>query len=82
MKPLLHNKYLLYVTIFAISLFMAFHLLFDKAKKNEIEWQENIGKKVVVDKDTLTVVDYNPFTSAYYLSNGTSLNKQFIEQNN
>lgn len=82
MKPLLHNKYLLGVTIFAIALFMAFHLLFKEAKKQEIEYQENIGKKIVIDKDTLTVVDYNSIIDTYYLSNGTSVNKQFIEQNN
>lgn len=54
MKPLLHNKYLLYVTIFAIALFMAFHLLLNHDKKQEAE----------------------------NTSNGTSVNKQFIKQNN
>lgn len=37
----------------------------------------NVGKKCILDKDTLTIVDFNIWNNTYKLSNGVSVDSSF-----
>ena len=41
----------------------------------------NVGSKVVLDGDTLTIVDYKVFGNTYILSNNTQVSAEFVEKN-
>jgi hypothetical protein len=42
------------------------------------DYEVNINKKVIIDKDTLTVVNYSIWNSTYNLSNGATVDKEFV----
>jgi len=41
-------------------------------------YNENIGRKVVLNKDTLIIVDYSSLQSNFTLSNGAKVSKDYI----
>jgi len=40
----------------------------------------SIGKTIVVQKDTLEILDYNPKSDSYILSNGLCADREFVEK--
>ncbi len=45
------------------------------SEKSNLE--NNIGKKVIIDNDTLTIVNYSLIKGEYTLSNGTKIDKSY-----
>jgi len=39
----------------------------------------NLNKQVIINNDTLTIVDYSTWNDTYTLSNGIEINSSFIE---
>ncbi len=39
-----------------------------------------LGSKVIIDKDTLTIIDYSIFSQNYTLSNGSKISFKLIEK--
>lgn len=44
------------------------------------EYKELIGEKVIVDKDTLLITDYNMLLGKFYLNNGTEVSKEYAKK--
>ena len=45
-------------------------------------YKANIGRSVVINTDTLTVVNYSTISGSYTLSNGVTIDKEVIKQLN
>jgi len=70
-------------TIFTIVVIVALVLLYQSREEmNETynRQSENIGKRVVVSKDTLQIIDYNYILNQYTLDNGVKINTKFAEK--
>lgn len=53
--------------------------LIDYTHKEEAEYKANIGRTVVIGKDTFVVTSYSMLSNEYVLSNGTKVDKDFIK---
>ena len=42
-------------------------------------YKSKLGSKIVLSKDTLTIVDYNSFTEVFILSNKQEVNKNLVK---
>ena len=51
----------------------------DEIKELEETYKVNLGKKILIDKDSLTIIDYSTFNESYTLSNGKSINKSLVK---
>lgn len=58
------------------SIFIYVHFF---VQKNVAEYKINVGKRVILNKDTLTIIDYSLFHENYILSNGTNVSKELIK---
>jgi len=69
------------IALFALSIILALSIaMIGKSKQQELEYQERInglnsliGKKLILDKDTLTIIDYSIIFDNVTLSNGTKV---------
>lgn len=66
------------IILFSIVVFL-FILLFDFLKESQKRQNSHIGKKVIVDCDTLTVTGHS--YRGYELSNGASCDLGYLENN-
>jgi hypothetical protein len=48
-------------------------------EKEKLSYSKNIGKEVVIGKDTSVIVDYSSISQSYMLSNGTTVSKEFVK---
>jgi hypothetical protein len=51
-----------------------------RSYKEKQEYTSHLGQKVVVDKDTLTVVDYSTWFETYTLSNGQKISIDYFKK--
>ena len=51
----------------------------NEIKELEETYKVNLGKKILIDKDSLTIIDYSTFNESYTLSNGKSINKSLVK---
>jgi hypothetical protein len=51
----------------------------NEIKELEQTYKVNLGKKILIDKDSLTIIDYSTFNERYLLSNGKSINKSLFK---
>ena len=49
-----------------------------KLKTEENKYKKHIGEKYIMDKDTLTIVDYSIFSENFTLSDGRKVNYVLI----
>tara|TARA_R110002124_G_scaffold286377_2_gene467141 strand:- start:7 stop:258 length:252 start_codon:yes stop_codon:yes gene_type:complete len=49
-----------------------------KLNTEENKYKKHIGKKYIIDKDTLTIVDYSIFSENFTLSDGRKVNYVLI----
>ena len=49
-----------------------------KLNTEENKYKKHIGEKYIMDKDTLTIVDYSIFSMNFTLSNGRKVNYVLI----
>lgn len=50
-----------------------------KLENLEEEMSSNVGESLVIDGDTLTIVNYSIVSNSYTLSNGVEIDKSFLE---
>lgn len=49
-------------------------------KKEVNSYKENIDKQIIINGDTLKIVDYKVLTNSYKLSNGLEVSKDFVNK--
>ena len=52
---------------------------FNELNKSEDKMKANLGKKIILEKDTLSIVDYSMFNNNYTLSNGKTISSHIVE---
>lgn len=75
MKKILFFGITLWVLIF-ISVFILLNLLDKEIKKEKAK----IGTYVVIERDSLLIVNYLPFRDSYTLSNGAIVSIDLVEK--
>lgn len=74
-------KEILFVTILAtVLMFMTSNSLENIYKREKSKIEANIGEKVVIEKDTLLIVDYSFLESNYTLSDGRKVSFELIKK--
>jgi uncharacterized membrane protein len=53
--------------------------LFSEGKAMDNQVKSFVGKKVVIEKDTMTVINYSILKSTYTLSNGVEYDMDFVK---
>lgn len=48
--------------------------------KDNTEMKVHIGEEVILGSDTLIITTYSIWTDEYYLSNGATINKEFLNK--
>ena len=75
-----------FIIAFAILLLSASAITFifndfkSSMEKKELEIKKELGKKVVFEKDTVTVIDYNTLKETYTLSNGIEVSFYLVSK--
>lgn len=52
----------------------------DMSKEHEATYDNMVGKKVLIEKDSLTIVDYSILHETYTLSNGKTVSIKLIKK--
>lgn len=63
---------------FIIGIWLADNVI-NEIKELEETYKVNLGKKILIDKDSLMIIDYSTFNKSYTLSNGKSINKSLVK---
>lgn len=71
---------ILFLSVSAIT--FVFHDFKISMKKKELEIKKELGKKVLFEKDTVTVIDYNILQETYTLSNGIQVSFDLVSKLN
>lgn len=72
----------IFITLFlSITVYSGYQFLIWSLGRAEREVENNIGKRVLINKDTLTVVGYYSLFKAYKLSNGADIDKKTLKEN-
>lgn len=72
------------VAIVLALVFFFFRGLKKSSEKSDLETKhhkEMIGKKVVLEKDTLTIIDFSKWNETYTLSNGVKIDFEVANNN-
>ena len=64
--------------LLATAGYIWFSIIEEEMIKTEKMFEPKMGTKVVIDKDTLTVVNYSSLMGTFTLSNGTEVDKSVI----
>ncbi len=46
--------------------------------KDQDEMKINVGKEVIIEGDTLVITNYSTWNGEYYLNNGVTISKEFL----
>lgn len=63
-----------------ILMTISFVLMINSLNIEEEKIKERVGLKVILEKDTLTIVDYSLLKTNYTLSNGTEVSCNLIDK--
>lgn len=83
MKKLIIISIIITVLIFIfcpIIIFNAIEKVSTEVDNKTAEVKKFVGEKIVIDNDTLTIVDYSIIESSYTLSNGTKIAFDFAKK--
>lgn len=58
---------------------LLFHFVKVNIREEQSSYLKNIGKEVIIGKDTSMIVDYSTIGHSYMLSNGTTISKEFVK---
>jgi hypothetical protein len=79
------NKFIILSIALLISACITVFLLVDSMVKNteklKSKYKSEIGKKIVIDNDTVTIVNYSIITESFTLSNNKTIDCSFIIRN-
>lgn len=65
---------------FVFCIWMLFQFANSMSKEHEATYDNMVGKKVLIDKDSLTIVDYSILHETYTLSNGKTVSIKLIKK--
>lgn len=66
-----------------ITLVLAFFLLkflVDSYEKIENDYVKNLGTEIIINNDTLIIVDFSIVENSFVLNNGTTVSKEYIKK--
>ena len=52
----------------------------NELKKQTTQIESNLGKKIFIDGDSLTITDYSLLNDSYKLSNGTTVSFELVKK--
>lgn len=70
----------LVLIIFLICIYFLINLLTVKINKEKSDIELFVGKKVILQKDTLLITDYSMFSETYKLSNGAEISFKLAKE--
>ena len=73
------RKFILIGIIFLVFWSFVAVILVNTNEENKKSIKNFVGKEVVIEKDTLVVIDYSTLQSTYKLSNGMDYDMDFIK---
>ncbi len=74
--------FIILATVFLGSIFLLANSIANNAEEKIKKFEEKyMGKKILIDKDTLMIIDYSLLNSTYRLSNGKDYNNTLVENN-
>lgn len=66
------------ITILSYIVVDATKETYKELRSNDNNIKSNIGKTIIINKDTLIITDYSMLNSNYTLSNGTKVSFEYI----
>jgi len=72
--------YFIFLALFFCGIFFLLTKMGKEHEKEVDKVKKYIGSKVVIDKDTLTILDYSMLNSNYTLSNGKEVSFELAEK--
>jgi len=71
---------LLFTVVFYILVIMAVSHIIKGVEDEKSSYSKNVGKHIVIEKDTLMIINYSTIKGTYSLSNGKEIDKVIIEK--
>jgi len=71
------------VSVIAFLVVMAYYInltVSDMKKDHEDTYENMVGKKILLDKDSVTIIDYSILHETYTLSNGKTISIKLIKK--
>ena len=68
------------VVFCSFSLVLSINKILGKTKEKKTKYENHIGKKYTLNKDTLTIIDYSMALETFTLSDGTLVSYKFISK--
>lgn len=72
----------IFAIVISVLLFSFVVRCTDSVKSDKDRYHNKVGSTVVVNKDTLTIVDYKYWSSKFILSNGTEVLSEIVFNKN
>lgn len=83
MKKTIIGSAIVFIFLVVLSAYLIFSSV-DEIKseysKAENSIKKEVGKKVILEKDTLTIIDYSILNDTYTLSNGVKVSFELVEK--
>jgi len=82
MKKIIISGLILIVCVILMSLLIGSILTKsgEELKKETTKIESNLGKKIFIDGDSLTITDYSILHETYKLSNGTTVSFELVKK--
>lgn len=68
----------IFVIIFIVLVVFLTNSITSGINKGKEKYEDKIGQKIVLEKDTLTIIDYSSILETFTLSNGKTVNSTFV----
>lgn len=72
--------YVVYVSIMGVVIWLILSVAIKSINKETSSYSINVGKKVVLNNDTLLITNYSTFDKTYTLSNGVKVDTSLISK--
>jgi len=79
MKKLILSAVIL-AAMFVGSIYYMTTLLTEQIDRETKVYKDKVGEKIVLNKDTLTIIDYSMLNSNFTLENGTEISKELVDK--
>jgi len=72
-----------FIALLIMFLFLCYsvYMLDRNITKGKEKYRNEIGKTIIVGKDTLKILDYSTFQENFTLSNGATVSYEFVKNN-
>ena len=71
---------LVFILVSALATHFTYKDIDYRYNESKYKLEKNLGETVVINGDTLTIVDYNVLSETYIMSNGTKVNYDLVEK--